>query len=300
MTILVGYPINRRAKAVLSMAEMLARASGEELVVCVVIPAPWMPGMSRADEGYRSYISESADTALARARDDLAPDVPAKFVTIDARSAPSGLMQAAEEYESSIIAVGSADVGQFGYIALSSVADRLLHSSPVPVAVSPRGFRAQCAKVDRVTVAFTGGPESGVLLRAGETLANSLGAQFRLVSFAVQLPPPETARFHAEGAAVMAEWTETIRSAAKEALNGEGKSGQQRAEPEVVVGYGADWKEAIEEVEWRAGDVLVVGSSESGPLARVFLGSRANKIVRQSPVPVLGVPRAAAKELSEE
>ena len=33
MTILVGYPINRRAKAVLSMAEMLARSSGEELVV---------------------------------------------------------------------------------------------------------------------------------------------------------------------------------------------------------------------------------------------------------------------------
>ena len=29
MTILVGYPINRRARAVLSLAAMLARSSGE-------------------------------------------------------------------------------------------------------------------------------------------------------------------------------------------------------------------------------------------------------------------------------
>ena len=32
-----------------------------------------------------------------------------------------------------IIAVGSAAAGQFGYIGLSSVAERLLHSSPIPV-----------------------------------------------------------------------------------------------------------------------------------------------------------------------
>ena len=33
MTILVGYPTNRRAK-VLSLAGMLARSSGEDVVVC--------------------------------------------------------------------------------------------------------------------------------------------------------------------------------------------------------------------------------------------------------------------------
>ena len=46
--------------------------------------------------------------------------------------------------------------------------------------------------------------------------------------------------------------------------------------------------------------MLMIGSSESGPIARVFLGSRAAKIVRHSPVPVLIVPRGAAKELSRE
>jgi nucleotide-binding universal stress UspA family protein len=47
------------------------------------------------------------------------------------------------------------------------------------------------------------------------------------------------------------------------------------------------------------GDVLVVGSSALGPLAQVFLGSRAAKVVRHSPVPVVVVPRGVAEELAE-
>ena len=47
----------------------------------------------------------------------------------------------------------------------------------------------------------------------------------------------------------------------------------------------------MEDVDWADGDVLVVGSSSLGPIARVFLGSRAAKIVRHSPVPVVIVPR---------
>ena len=300
MTILVGYPINRRAKAVLSLAGMLARSSGEDLLVCTVVPAPWMPGLSRADEGYRSYIDESADTALAQARADLPTDVPAKFINVYARSAPSGLVEAAEQHEASLIVVGSAAAGQFGYIGLSSVAERLLHSSPIPVALAPRGFRAKGGKVGRVTLAYTGGKQSGALLGAAETVAGKLAAELRLASFAVQLSPPETARFRAESGAVLAEWTEHIRAAAQAVLEAEGQQRPLAAEAEFVIGHGRDWAEAFDDVEWRAGDVLMIGSSESGPVARVFLGSRAAKIVRHAPVPVVVVPRAAAKELAEE
>jgi len=300
MTILVGYPINRRAKAVLSLAGMLARSSGEDLLVCTVVPAPWMPGLSRADEGYRSYIDESADSALAQARADLPTDVPAKFINVYARSAPSGLVEAAEQHEARMIAVGSAAAGQFGYIGLSSVAERLLHSSPIPVALAPRGFRAKGGKVGRVTLAYTGGEQSGALLGAARTVADKLSAELRLASFAVQLSPPETARFRAEGAAITAEWTANIRSAVQEALEAEQAPRQEAAELEFVIGHGRDWAEAFDDVEWRADDMLMIGSSESGPIARVFLGSRATKIVRHAPVPVLIVPRGAAKELSRE
>jgi nucleotide-binding universal stress UspA family protein len=65
-----------------------------------------------------------------------------------------------------------------------------------------------------------------------------------------------------------------------------------------VVGVGEDWGEAVEDVPWEDGDVLVVGSSSIGPIARVFLGSRATKIIRHSPVPVVVVPRGRAEELA--
>ena len=52
MTILVGYPPNKRRKAVLSLASMLARSGGENLVVCTVVPAPWLPGLVREDAAY--------------------------------------------------------------------------------------------------------------------------------------------------------------------------------------------------------------------------------------------------------
>jgi len=76
--------------------------------------------------------------------------------------------------------------------------------------------------------------------------------------------------------------------------------GDRRRYLEFVIGHGRDWAEAFDDVEWRADDMLMIGSSESGPIARVFLGSRATKIVRHAPVPVLIVPRGAAKELSRE
>jgi hypothetical protein len=47
MTILVGFPPKGRGKAVLSLAAMLSRSSGEPLVVCTVVPAPVVPRLSR-------------------------------------------------------------------------------------------------------------------------------------------------------------------------------------------------------------------------------------------------------------
>lgn len=73
-----------------------------------------------------------------------------------------------------------------------------------------------------------------------------------------------------------------------------------RRDPELVIGHGRDWAEALDDIDWRPGDLLVVGSSVSGPLSRVFVGSRATKIIRHTPVPIIALPRAAATELAEE
>lgn len=297
MTILVGYPTNRRAKAVLSLAGMLARSSGDDVVVCTTLPIPWVPGVARDDPRFRTYAQELADTSLAHAREDMPGDVSVRFTTIHAKSAPTGLLEAAEQSNASTIVVGSA-MGLVERVTVSSVADRLLHSSPIPVAVATRGFRAGGGRVKRVTLGFTGGPQSGVLIAAAQALAEQLGADLRLASLVVDLSPPETARFRTAGNAVIAEWTETILAGAKKAASPDEEAG--RKAPEIVIGYGDTWEEALDDIDWEPGDLLVIGSSDAGPTARVFLGSRATQILRHTPVPIIAVPRAAASELSDE
>jgi nucleotide-binding universal stress UspA family protein len=297
VTILVGYPTNRRAKAVLNLAGMLARSSGDDVVVCTALPIPWVPGVARDDPRFRTYAQELADTSLAHAREDMPDDMSARFTTIHAKSSPAGLLEAAEQCNASMIVVGSA-MGLVERVTVSSVADRLLHSSPIPVAVATRGFRAGDAKVKRVTLGFTGGPQSGGLIVAAQALAEQLGADLRLASLAVHLSPPETARFRTDGNAVIAEWTKTILTAAGKGAQPDDEAG--RKAPEIVVGYGDDWDDALDDIDWEPGDLLVIGSSDSGPTARVFLGSRATQILRHTPVPVIAVPRAAAGELSQQ
>jgi nucleotide-binding universal stress UspA family protein len=289
VTIVVGYPPNRKGKAALNLGALLSRSSGEDLVVCVVAPPPWLPGVVREDDAFQQQIDELTGGALQQARSELPRDVSATFVTVKARSTPVGLLEAAQQHDASLVVVGSSAAGLFGRIQLSSVADRLLHSSHVPVALAPRGFRVgDTDQVDCITVAYTGTEQCDSLLRTASGLVDRLGTQLRLASFAVQPAPPVTAMFRAESADVLAEWTATIESSARRVL-GDSK----RPDAGVAIGQGHDWETALNDITWHDGDLLLIGSSESGPVARVFLGSRAAKIIRHAPVPVLVVPREA-------
>ena len=82
-----------------------------------------------------------------------------------ARSAPAGLQELAERHAAGMLVLGSSTAGVLGRVAFGSVAERLLHTSPVPVALAPRGFRAAPdGRGRRVTAAFGG---AGRRRRAG-------------------------------------------------------------------------------------------------------------------------------------
>jgi nucleotide-binding universal stress UspA family protein len=262
-TLVVGYAPDGRGAAVLHLGAMLARSAQHELVVCAVVPSPWPPGPAQIGSEHRRLLDGMARAALERARERLPGDVTATCLVHHARSAPAGLLEVAERHEAVMIVVGTS-----GHPAIGSVTARLLHGSPVPVALAPHGFRSRPdARVARVTAAFGG---SAGLVDAAAGLAARFGAPLRVASFAV---PP-----HAPFAADLVErWVQELETAAGEAP--------------AVVGRGASWEAAIDDVEWRDGEMLVVGSSSAAPPARVFLGSRASRIIRHSPVPVLVVPR---------
>jgi nucleotide-binding universal stress UspA family protein len=302
MTMIVGYAPDHRGKAALHLAAMLARSTADDLVVGSVVPAPWVPGMARIDAEYRAYLDGTADEALELARSNLPDDIPARFVRHSARSAPAGLLELAEQYDANTIVLGSSSAGMFGHIALGSVTDRLLHSSPVAIALSPRGMRRKPdAVVSRVTAAYGGSEEAAdTLVIAAARMAARVHAAVRIASFAVWSRPAYTTRLGTDQEdLVLEEWTADIEREVHAALEQVEELADAPYKVEAVVGQGTSWGDAIEDVAWDTGDVMVIGSSRRGPVSRVFLGSRAAKIVRNSPVPVVVVPREQAEELAQ-
>ncbi|GAA5119899.1 universal stress protein [Pseudonocardia adelaidensis] len=301
MTVLVGLSRDERAPAAVHLGVLLARSLDDDLLVCTVVPPPWPPGMGRVDAEYQDYLDRSAQEAIERARELVPPDRPAAFVVARARSTPVGLLDVAQEHGARLLVLGSSTAGVLGRVAFGSVADRLLHTSPLPLVLGPRGFRCRRdATVRRVTVAYGATDGAGELVVAVAGMAARVGAALRVASFAVRPHTPLTAGVGSRAEdAVASEWTADVERAQCAVLKEVERLPRQPSGLEAVVGHGTDWAGAIEDIGWDDGELLAVGSSTAGPIERVFIGSRSSRIVRHSPVPVVVVPRGAAQALAE-
>lgn len=292
MAVVVGFAADERGTEALHLGCLLARSLHDELVVCAVLQTAWPPSPERIDTEYVAYAQQRAEAALAQARDALPSGLGATFLTAHARSVPSGLLETADRHGASLVVLGSSASGLLGRVSLGSVTDRLLHSSHLPVAVAPRGFRcSQDARVERFTVAFggSGGPD---LVVAAGAVAARVGAALRVASFAVRPPTVFGGSVETDVEDLVTDrWAANTTAAIERSIEA------VRSLPDVpqplhsAIGTGHDWGAALAAVPWGPGEVLVIGSSSAGPVARVFLGSHAVKIVRNCPVPVVAVPR---------
>jgi nucleotide-binding universal stress UspA family protein len=301
MTVVIGLPRDERATAAMHLGCLLARSLGEDVVVCTVVPPPWPPGFGRVDAEYQEFLDHDAEDALERARQLLPPDISGQFLVAKARSTSAGLLEVAQQHGAGMLALGSSSAGVLGRVAFGSVAERLLHSSPLPVALAPRGFRARPdTTVSEVTVAFGASEGADELVIAVAGVAARVGATLRVASFAVRPRTPLTAGVGSRAEdSVLNVWGADVERAQQAVLAEVHRLPQVPATEVPVIGHGTDWATALEDIGWHDGSILAVGSSSIGPLERVFIGTRSSKIVRHSPVPVVLLPRRAAESLAE-
>jgi nucleotide-binding universal stress UspA family protein len=282
----------------LSLGRMLARTSDVTLTVCVVIPQTWdHPSLARVDAEYAAFLNRYAEEAIAEAREFLGNTVRAEYTSTSASSATEGLITTATEAGAALIALGSARHGPLGRFTLGGITGEMLHVSPVPVALAPRGYRPSSdARLRRITCAFSGSTQSRSAFDAAVQLSRQHAVPLRLTTFVVhdrQMYPSQVG-YDAERL-VAEQWRAQALEAQEKAL----ATLPDDIAVEAGVVSGRDWEEALDALPWEEGEVLVVGSSRLGPVARVFLGSNSAKIVRSSPVPVVVIPRGADVHLED-
>lgn len=292
MTVVVGYLGGKCGPAPLNLAVEAARELDTSLVVVTVVPKPWMtPSPARIDAEFASW----ADKLAADSRQDaercltpIADGLDVSYRKVANRGAGDGLVEVSQELDADVLVVGSSANGALGQVVLGSTTDWLLHSSPVPVAISPRGYRgARDGRLSRITCAYSGTPESIRVVERVTELTAQLGVGMRVVSFAIRgrtMFPPEVG-LRAEDSLLEA-WAEQLREMLAKLKSG-GTVGDD-VSLQVVTGNG--WDQALDATDWQDGELLALGTTTRRGIAGVFLGSHGAKIIRHSPVPVLVLP----------
>ncbi|MFC4049542.1 universal stress protein [Actinomadura syzygii] len=291
--VLLGYSPDDRGDDALALAALVVRSAGGSLVVANVHPPPWPArGPGSVDAEWVAYLREESRSALDRAAARLAgTGAPEPTWRVHAhRGSGRGLIEIARDTAADLVVIGSAPRGRRGRIAIGSTADQLLHGSPVPVLLAPRGYAADPpGRLARMTVAYWRRPGAGGPLASAAAFAATNAVPLRLLTLVLR-PPGLAARFRDAD-----ELMERQRIQAEDDLrDAAGLLGAApRVERETAAGTGV--AKALGAVDMLPGEVLACLSSHDGPLRKVFLGESSGKIVRAAPCPVLVLPRGPAR-----
>lgn len=291
--LLVPYDGSANAEAVLPYVSRLADGQREVILLQVVPEAQAICGprgeVMLSAEDLQSASAAAANATLERAAaalQNLAQDV--RITKIVAAGDPAEcIIEAATKHGARTILLSSQGASATGPGGFGSVVGRVVRTAPVPVMVVPA--RAQVSgnsSMHRLIVAHDGSERAERMLSLVSDLASRLDAHVHVVTVVQDEEGPIPA-------AVAAQMDPHLR---EEALADARNTAQRQVEAAgaglLRHGLSATW-------EVRAGpaapaiidvcaphDVLVITSHGRGG-ARWMLGSVAEKLIRESPVPVI-------------
>jgi len=286
--IIIGVDGSERSWDAIAFGGLLARAGG--VGVTVAHAYPWQPAGLVGTLATSRYLLDESDTMLSRMVLPLEDLTDVGMRSLTDSSAPRALQALADDSKAGLIVVGSSHHGRMGRVFPGSTAERLLHGSPCPVAVVPRGYRdAGRHHIAVIACGWNGTPEADAALAAAEELALRTSATLRVIR---TFETPTYYAFPADMGMGYAESIDVARDAAQRSLDervarlspGTGATG------ELSEGLLAD--QALVAASEGA-DLLILGSRGYGPLKAVLLGGVSGLVVREAACPVIVVPNGA-------
>ena len=273
----------------------LARHTGAVLHIVLVhhIQLPMEPAWAGPTDDYARSMYESEVLYLQDVRKRLERWSFAKLVMHHASGAPAHTIpRLAAELNVDIVIMSTHGRGGVQRAWLGSVADAVVRRARVPVLLvrpSPEATRPRLEPVSahRVLVALDGSRVAEAALAAATELAYAEDATCTILRVVVppmfiSSYPPETGRLNAEQIESASETAEGYMRALETRVPGvDGAEVVVHAQPaEMILKY----------AEAHEADLIALGSRGMGRIARLFIGSVADKVVRGAHVPVLVSP----------
>lgn len=237
------------------------------------------------EQHYRAKFRSDAQRVLQTA----AADASASHLhAVPGYSASEGIKRLATSLDVGLIVLGSSERGIVGRILLGDVSRAVLHGAPCPVLCVAHG-QSPAAPPKRIGVAYDGSPESELALDLGVQLTRAHDGELEIVEAVdVGVIPAvwgvEVAEFLGSVLAPEEARIADVCERLDVPVEGHAVSGAVRS----VVGALA-----------ARVDLIVCGSRTWGAARRVVLGSTADRLVHDSPCPVLVVPRGAQVDAGE-
>ena len=285
MHLTVGYLATPTGNDGVALAGALATTFDAEVDVVLVVREEFPDGHPGRAE-YQELLVNKGEQWISEAISSLAiSGVSATPNVLVGESYSETLMTFAEDKESDLIVIGGARDGIFGGHVIGSVAGALLHRSPIPVALAPRGYAEDPPDaITSLTAAIPTRPRDDNPLPFTLTLASAGGLPIRMITLvsAENLAEAESQR----------ELRQMQVAAAEENCLVAARALPDAPEIESLVADGLTLESALKKLNWADGALLIVGSSRFAAPRRIFLGSTAARILAGVDVPVVVVPRA--------
>ena len=292
MKFIVGYLATPSGEDGVALGVRLARTFGAEIALCIVLPPDRLvgghPGGGNFEEVLAAQAQRWLDDAAGTVPDDIAVSTHIAFN----ESFAEGLIEESARLQADVIVVGAAGDGLIGRYSIGSVTGELLYSSPVPLALAPRGTRhSTIDRVREVTCALGRRQGARLLLETAVGVSAAAGTPLRLVSLVSLDPLVDSLHGDSESARTRAlEHAALILEEAKAEL-------PEGFPVTSTITDGPTIEAVVNKLSWHDNDLIMVGSSRLGTPRRLFLGSTANKMLTVLEVPMVVVPR---EQLTEE
>ncbi|GAA1343621.1 universal stress protein [Arthrobacter roseus] len=273
MRYVVGFTGTERARDAVALATSLAMTQGAKIDLVTVLNPP--------QDGSVAKGAKAAEESLKRAQDELPAGLESETHVRVADSFAEGLLETAQDLNAGLIVIGPTNAGLLRRFTVGTVATALLHASSVPVALAPRGYRHR-DKLTRLTCAVGGRTGADAVLDVAVEAAARRGLPLRLISLVA---------LDAHGTTHPIDTVKTAHEHARTLLSKAQDQLPQDHESTVTVAHGRSIEQAMDDVDWDPGELVIVGSSRLAQRRQLFIGSTANKMLRGLPVPMVVVPR---------